>query len=102
MKKKRLTRDDMLNWWLKKYHGKTVEQVIAEQPKEVLQSPEWFKLYPVTKTQHDEWYAWAISALSKERKLPEESIRKLFAFDYLDCSPYCVEENQENDSKHRI
>lgn len=100
-KRKRLTRDDLLNWWLEKYHRKTIEQVIAENPKEALEQPTWFALYPVTKQQHDEWYEWAISALAKERRTSKKTVQRLFSLTYLDCAPYC-EELYKYDSQHTI
>ena len=92
--KKRLTRDDLLNWWLRKFHNTTVEEVIKNHTKEVLSDPDWFKLYPVTKAQHDEWYAWAIDSLAKERKLSKKIIEHVFSLDFLDSMPYYPEHDR--------
>jgi len=91
--KKKITREDALNWWLKKYHNTTVEEVAKAQPEEC-KTPEWFKLYPVTQEQHDEWYKWIVDALSKERRMSKTYIIKHFSFDYLDCAPALIEKQE--------
>lgn len=95
MKKKRTTREDILNYWLQKYHNTNVQELIEKHPKEVLENPDWFKLYPVTDAQHDEWYNWAISTLSKEYKFSKEMTRKQFVFMYLDTAPNIKKEEKD-------
>lgn len=85
--KPKLTREDVLNWWLQKYHNVTVDDVKLAHP-EAKTDPEWFKFYPVTKDQHDEWHEWFISTLAKERRMSKKLVRKLSSLDYLDCAPY--------------
>lgn len=85
---KTIDRDIILNWWLEKYHNTNVEEVVKNHPKEVLESPEWFKLYPVTKEQYDEWKVWAKSYIKKELKLPNTLVDRRFWSIDLDCSPY--------------
>lgn len=94
--KKKLTRDDVLNWWLQKYHNTTVAELAKTLPEDVKNSSDWFKLYPVTQEQHDEWYKWVVDALAKERRMSKTYIVKHFAFDYLDCAPY-IEEKQRTE-----
>ena len=86
MKRKEIFWEDIVNGWLK-YHDLTVEQLIAKHPKEVLSSPDWFKLYPVTQEQHDEWKEWAIQEVAKAKHLPVKYVRSKFAFTYLDTAP---------------
>ena len=59
------TMEELIELWLKKYHNLTVAELIAKEPKELLQSSDWFKKYAVTQTQHDEWYEEAIELLRK-------------------------------------
>ena len=87
---KKIDRNDLLNGWLK-YHNTTVEEVVNNHPKEVLQSPEWFKLYPCTQEQHDEWELWAKNLIRKQTKFPKKMIDREWPFIYLDCSPYVKE-----------
>jgi hypothetical protein len=91
--KKKITRTDLLNWWLQKYHNTTVADVIGTYPVDLLKSTDWFKAFPVTQEQHDEWYEWAIGVLSKERRIGKKVLRKLFTLDYLDAAPY-VSQNE--------
>lgn len=83
----KLTRTDVINWWLQKYFNTNASEVAEKYPEEV-KTPEWFKLFPVTQEQHDEWYDWVISELSKRLRYSKVRIKKRFAFDYLDCAPY--------------
>ncbi|MEX0595703.1 MAG: hypothetical protein WD512_04315 [Candidatus Paceibacterota bacterium] len=82
---KKLTRDDLLNWWLKKYHNTTVKEVVENNPKEVLDSPSWFELYPVTQEQCDEWEEWADKELRRTKTIVG---KRGWGFIYLDCAPY--------------
>lgn len=88
---KKIDRNDLLNGWLK-YHNTTAEEVIKNHPKEVLQSPEWFKLYPCTQEQHDEWVLWAKDFIKKQTKMSKKMIDREWWVVYLDCSPYVKNE----------
>lgn len=80
------TRDDILNGWLK-YHNTNVDEVVEKYPEEI-KSPEWFKLFPCTQEQCDEWENWAKDLLKKKDKLRNWQIDRMWGFIYLDCSPY--------------
>lgn len=82
-----ISRKELLNWWLKKYHDTDVNEILEKYPEEC-KDPRWFKMFPVTKKQHDEWYDWAISMMSKKLKISKHLVKRKFAFDYLDCAPY--------------
>ena len=84
---RQVERNDLLNGWLK-YHGTTVEEVIAKHPKEVLESTEWFKLYPVTQEQCNEWEKWAKDFIKKETKYPNKVIERGWGMVFLDVAPY--------------
>ena len=84
---KQVSREDLLNGWLK-YHNTTVEEVIKTHPKEVLENPDWFKLYPCTQQQHDEWVTWAKAYTKKVTTYPKPIIERGWGLIYLDCAPY--------------
>jgi hypothetical protein len=93
---KQVNRDDLLNWWLMKYHNTNVEEVVEKYPKEVLNSSEWFKLFPVTQEQHDEWVAWAKDHIKKVTKISKAMVERQWGYIYLDCSPYVKREEDGN------
>lgn len=84
---KKVERNEILNLWLK-YHNTTVEEVIKNHPKEILESPEWFKLYPCTQEQCDEWEKEVKNLLRKEYKMSKRLIERGWWSIELDCSPY--------------
>ena len=81
---KKLTRDDILNKWLL-YHNTSVKEVVEKHPKEILESPEWFNLYPVTQQQYCEWESWCKKKLKKY--YTEIEIKKSWGWIALDCAP---------------
>jgi len=82
-------RNDLLNGWLK-YHNTTIEEVIKNHPKEVLESPNWFNLYAVTQEQHDEWERWAKEFIRKKTKYSKKLIEYGWGMVYLDCAPNII------------
>jgi len=86
MKRKEISQDDIVNWWLSKYHDTTLEQVAKDYP-ELKESRDFYDKFPVTEEQHDEWYEWAIDFLSKYFRCGKKRMRKMFVFDYLNCAP---------------
>ena len=81
------TRDELMNWWLEKYHNTNVEKVIEKYPEEI-KSPEWFKLYPVTQEQEKEWIKWAKSYIKKKEGWHNALLERTFPFIYLNTAPY--------------
>lgn len=81
----KLDADKVRDYWLK-WHDTSCEKLREEQP-ELIQTPEWFKHYPVTQAQHDEWYRWVIHELRKETKLPLKAVQRMFQFEYLNLAP---------------
>ena len=82
---KKVTEEEIYNGWLK-YHGLTVDELIKQDP-ETIKTPEWYKKYAVTQTQHDEWYEWAIDLICKRMKCSRKLAMRSFAFDYLNLAP---------------
>ena len=85
------TRDELMNWWLEKYHNTNVEGVIKNHPEEVLKSADWFKLYPVTQEQEKEWINWAKDYIKKKEGWHNALLERTFPFIYLNTAPYVKE-----------
>lgn len=85
---KKADRNVLLNWWLEKYHNTSIDEVIKTHPKEVLESPDWFKLYPCTQEQCDEWEEWGKKYVKKETKCSNSMLEKGWGLVFLDCAPY--------------
>lgn len=87
---KTVDREILLDWWLEKYHNTNCKKIIAKYPKEILGSPEWFKMFPVTKEQETEWISWGKSYVKKTLRINDVLLEKQWPFIYLDCSPYVI------------
>ena len=92
--KKQLTTEFIMDYWLQKYHNINIQWLIENEP-ELIKSPEWYKKYAVTQSEHDEWYDWAIDYMSKYYKMTKKMTKKNFCFDYLNCSPSIKKESTE-------
>lgn len=89
---KYVDRDLLINEWLK-YHNTNVKELVAKHPKEVLEDPSWFKLYPVTQEQHDEWMDWAKKYVKSILKLKGKQFDWNWGMIYLDSSPSVIDED---------
>lgn len=85
-KRKEVTRTDLMNLWLQKYHNTNCGEVIDNYP-ELIQSPEWFKLFPCTQEQSDEWVIEAKKLLRKSG-ISKHVIDHDWPFIFLNSSPY--------------
>lgn len=122
-KKKQISEEDLINWWLERYHHTNLERVMEEHPdwKEIdekikainehrgwskeendairyqqnLNSREFYSLYPVTKEQHDEWYEWAKEEIRKVTGYKKSYIDKHWWSIYLNTSPTIINEPKE-------
>lgn len=88
---KTIDREELLDWWLFKYHYTNSKEVAKKYPEEV-KSPDWFKLYPVTQEQHDEWVRWAKGYIKKELRVSKAFLERGWPLVYLDTSPYVERE----------
>ena len=79
---------NFVTYGYKKYHNITIEEIVEKYPKEILESPEWFKLFPCTQEQHDEWVEETKQLLKKKYKLNKWMIERGWGFLYLNTSPY--------------
>lgn len=82
-----LSEDYLREMWLRKYHNTTVKEVVEKHPEEV-KSPEWFKLYPCTQEQHDEWVEEAKSLLKKVFRMSKYRLDRAWGLIYLNTAPY--------------
>lgn len=98
MSHKKVGRTDLLNGWLK-YHNTTVEEVIKNHLEEVLKSPDWFKLYPCTRQQYEEWVLWAKDLIKKTTKCSNVLLDHDWPWIYLDSSPYVIKEDEKDTIK---
>lgn len=90
-KRKELTTDYLMNYWLEKGHGVTVEW-LQENEGELIKTPSWYKKYAVSAALHDEWYAWAIDEIRKHYRWSRQRAEKEFMFAYLNLAPGVKEE----------
>ena len=89
MKKKALSTDDIVNWWLKKYHNTSTEQILKEKPEWKVgnHSNEFYQAYQVTQAQYDEWYEWFIATVMREGKMGRNRAMKESIWLHLDVAP---------------
>jgi hypothetical protein len=95
MKKKQLTQVDLINLWMTKYYNTTIQEELLKNPSEVMQSSDWYRLYPVTQQQHDEWEVEAKEVYRKYLKLKKSVVDRYWGFTYLNVSPYIKQEESE-------
>jgi hypothetical protein len=95
MKKKQLTEEDLINWWLTKYHNTTVAGVQKLHPDWTHDNPKFdsrmfYEAYQVTEAQHDEWRAWAVEEYRKSFKLSKKGAERGFCWIYLNTAPMVI------------
>lgn len=93
MKKKKVTANDLLNLWLTKYHNTTIEEVVLLHP-EVSKTPDWFKLYPCTNAQSNEWVD-ECKALLKKDGYSTYVINHDWPYVFLDIAPYTNDDAEQ-------
>lgn len=92
MKAPKHTANYYRDWWLKKYHNITTADVVRLHPEEI-KNPDWFKLYPCTQKQYEEWKVWAEGEVMKDCKITKYALRKSYWWSIeLDCAPYIIHE----------
>lgn len=89
---KQVSREEMLNLWLEKYHNITVQEVLQKYPEEC-KSPDWFKLFPCTPEQYQEWERQAKLICQKKYKIPKRYLEETWWIVSLSCSPYIGSNN---------
>ena len=86
MKKIKLTIENLINLWMQKIYNTTIQEEQNKNP-ELFASSEWYKQYPVTQQQHDEWEKEAKELIHKKLKLTKKYINKYWGLTYLNTSP---------------
>ncbi len=90
----RLSDHDLINGWMVKYHGLTIEEAHAKEPWAF--SQDFYKRYPVTQAQHDEWYEWMIDQIMKDFRIRSRKYAiKNAGLIYLNTSPSVIKEDKE-------
>jgi hypothetical protein len=92
-KKKDITQEFLMNYWLQKGHGITTAWLIEHEP-ELIKTPDWFRKYEVSQELHDEWYEWAIDILSKAYHTSKANTKKQFCYLYLNLAPSVIKKNE--------
>ena len=90
-KRKELTSEYIMDYWLEKGHGITTQWLIENEP-ELIKTSDWYKKYAVSQELHDEWYDWAIGEICKWKRCSRKYAKKNFAFEYLNLSPSIIKE----------
>lgn len=97
MKKKELTEEHFINWWLEKYHDTNLDKIIEANPSWKENPPdhtrEFYEAYQCTQEQHDEWYDWAIETVMKHFRWGKKRAKKEFLWTYLNVSPMIKQED---------
>lgn len=88
--KREINRYILINEWLK-YHDTNANEVIQKHPEEV-KTGDWFRLYPVTQEQHDDWVIWAKEYIKNELKISNRMLNHDWPWVYLDTSPSIKQE----------
>ena len=89
--KTKLTEEDVINWWLEKYHNTNLTEILKTHP-EWEDNPrehtaEFYRAYAVSQEQHDEWHKWMIDAIAKEHGMSKKFVKRHSWAVYLNCSP---------------
>jgi hypothetical protein len=80
-----LSEEYFINYWLKKWHNTSIEELLVTDPD--IHSGSWYKKYPVTQEQHDEWHEWALGVLMNKFKCGRKKAERGFSFTYLNVAP---------------
>lgn len=96
-RKPKLTEQEIIDWWLTKYHNTNLDEVAKLHP-EWMDEPqahtrEFYQKYAVTQEQHDEWNEWAFDRFVKHFKLTKTYAKRSWAFAYLNVAPQIIKED---------
>lgn len=96
---KKVNPDDLVNWWLDKYHNTNLTEVLKHNP-EWKDNPnehtrDFYRKYEVTQEQHDEWQEWAKEYVREITKLSKKMINHSWPGIYLNCAPNVKEDEQK-------
>lgn len=84
-KKKELYLEDLINLWMVKYHGITIQEAYEKDP--WTDSRTFYERFQCTQEQHDLWNEEAKEVYRKHYKLSKYSLNRSWGFIYLNASP---------------
>ena len=91
--------EDLINWWLEKYHNTDLDKVFEDNPEwednPQTHSREFYQKYPVTQEQHDEWEKWAKEYTKKVTGVKGKLFDNSWGWTYLNCAPNILKGNNE-------
>ena len=88
---KQVQQDELVNWWLEKYHNTDLTKILEDNP-EWKENPldhtrDFYNKYAVTQNQHDEWVVWAKGYVKKVTKCSNNFLEAQWPWIYLNTSP---------------
>ena len=92
-KKKQISEADLINLWMVKYHGITIEDAFEKDP--WTNSRDFYARYKCTQEQHDAWVIEAKKFIRDNMKLTIKYVDRSWPLIYLNCSPQ-IEDEVEN------
>ena len=94
---KKVNGDELVNWWLEKYHNTNLTKVLEDNPEWVVNpqdhTRDFYKKYAVTQEQHDEWEIWAKKYVKQITKANKKVLEVGWAWVYLDTSPSVIKDD---------
>jgi hypothetical protein len=96
--KLKVTEAELINLWLEKYHGIRYEDIYEVHPEweetPRKHSQDFYRTYPVTEAQHDEWHEAVIDLICKRTRRGKKFVRGAFTWTYLNVAPSIKKEEE--------
>lgn len=88
--------DDLVNWWLEKYHNTNLDKVLEDNPDWKVNpqehTREFYNKYRITQEQYNEWEKWAKEYTKKVTKLSKKMVDRGWWAVFLNCAPNIITE----------
>ena len=85
--KKELTQTDIINWWLKKFHNTSIEEVTKKHNWNENDSREFYEVYSVTEEQYKEFEDYFYNEVPKLLKISKKRWKRDSWLAYLNTAP---------------
>lgn len=89
--RKKVDPNELLDWWLDKYHNTSIERVLEDHPLWKAHPEEhtrdFYEEYAVTQEQHDEWEKWAKAYTKKVTGIKGKLFDRSWPLTYLNVAP---------------
>ena len=92
-KKPQITETDLINLWMEKYHGITIEKAHEIEP--WIDPRDFYDKFKCTQEQHDAWVIEAKKAIKDSMRVTNRSLERSWHLIYLNTSP-AVRKEVEN------